>query len=103
VAPNRISTVPITPTDFPAARRIASTRYVVVVLPFVPVTPISVMPFAGSPNERATSRPSTFAVDGTTTIAGGFVLRLSRAVLASTSRSTITAAAPRSTADSTNE
>ena len=35
-----------------------------VVLPFVPVTPISVIALAGSPSERPTSAPSAAAPDG---------------------------------------
>src|SRR5574338_463436 len=69
-----------------------STRYVVVVLPFVPVMPTSVIAEAGLPSERATSLPSILLVDGTT-ICGTFV---------STSCSTTTAAAPFSTAVATN-
>ncbi len=39
-SPTRISTVPITPGLRPAPRRPPSTRYEVVVLPLVPVSPI---------------------------------------------------------------
>ena len=51
----------------PAPRRNASTRYVVVVLPFVPVTPMSVIAAAGSPSERPTSVADALIVDGTIT------------------------------------
>ncbi len=64
-----------------------------VVLPLVPVTPISVIAFAGSPSERPTSRPSAAAPDGTMTCG---TLR------PGSSRSTTTAAAPRSIAVATN-
>ena len=37
--PMRQPMVPITPVSFSAARQMLSTRYVVVVFPFVPVTP----------------------------------------------------------------
>jgi hypothetical protein len=41
--------VPITPGVRPSARKIASSRKVVVVFPFVPVTPTTVIPSAGRP------------------------------------------------------
>ena len=40
-SPIRVSTPPISPVRWPAARSPDSSRYVVVVLPLVPVTPIS--------------------------------------------------------------
>ena len=45
----RTPVVPMMPAGSPAARAIASTRYVVVVLPLVPVTPRTRRPRAGSP------------------------------------------------------
>ena len=45
----RTPVVPITPGVRPSARRIASSRKVVVVFPFVPVTPTTVIPSAGRP------------------------------------------------------
>ena len=40
-SPMRVPTVPMTPVRLPQTRAMCSTRYVVVVLPFVPVMPTS--------------------------------------------------------------
>lgn len=57
VSPMRISTVPTTPVSIPAARSPASSRYTVVVLPLVPVTPMRVRSRAGSPYTQAAASP----------------------------------------------
>ena len=77
-----------------AAARIAST-VVVVVLPFVPMIPISVIARAGSPVSSISS-PSARAPDGDHV--ASFVRRRAYAFAASSSRSTTTMTAPRSIA-----
>src|SRR4030095_14541055 len=51
--------VPMTPGRPPAACQMPSSRYVVVVLPLVPVTPTSVSAALGSPASRAATYPSS--------------------------------------------
>lgn len=55
----RIPMVPISPAVRPAARSADSMRYVVVVLPDVPVTPTTVTRSDGFPYTAAASPPST--------------------------------------------
>src|ERR1700732_207679 len=62
-------TVPINPALRPAARSPASTRYVVVVLPDVPVTPMTFNRDDGSPYTRAAAAPSTDRGAGCTSTA----------------------------------
>jgi hypothetical protein len=45
----RMPVVPMIPGVRPSARNTASSKYVVVVFPFVPVTPTTVIPSAGRP------------------------------------------------------
>src|SRR5215469_4279192 len=52
--------VPKSPVFAPEARRIESTREVVVVFPFVPVTPTSFRAFAGRPRKFAAVIASAF-------------------------------------------
>ena len=54
----RVSTVPTTPVRWPAWRSPASVRYVVVVLPLVPVTPSMSSSLAGCPYTQAATSPS---------------------------------------------
>jgi hypothetical protein len=54
----RVPTVPITPARTPARSSPPSASLVVVVLPWVPVTPIIRIALAGSPYTCAASRPS---------------------------------------------
>ena len=57
--------VPMTPARDPDARMIASRRYVVVVLPFVPVIPIVVSASAGRPKITEDIGPIAARTDGT--------------------------------------
>src|SRR5262249_26755808 len=92
----RMPTVPINPTLRPAARRPASTRYVVVVLPDVPVTPMTRNFDDGSPYTKAAAAPSTERGAGGTT-AGTLDGRV-----AAPAGSVSTATAPRATASAAN-
>src|SRR5215213_759386 len=87
----RISTVPTRPVVRPAARRTASRRYVVVVLPFVPVTPISCRSRAGEPYTCADTAPRTARGSATTTAGSVHPWPTSRRA---PSRSVTTATAP---------
>ena len=61
-------TVPITAAGTPAPVRPVSSRRVVVVFPWVPVTPTVVSMAAGSPYTSAEARPSTARTAGTTSV-----------------------------------
>ncbi len=61
----RAPVVPMMPERSPAAAAIRSSRYVVVVFPFVPVTPSTRIARAGSPWNRAQSGPSTLRTEPT--------------------------------------
>ena len=88
---NRTPSVPITAGFPPAARRIPASRNVVVVFPFVPVTPATGMRREGSPWMRAASGP----IEPRTEATRAWGTRRARpATVCSTSR----AAAPASTA-----
>ena len=65
----RTPVVPTTPGGRPAARKIASRTYVVVVLPFVPVTPMSGTRSDGCPKKTAETGPIARRTDGTMTCA----------------------------------
>ncbi len=91
----RRPTVPIRPTVRPAARRPASIRYVVVVLPDVPVTPTTVRRSDGRPYTVAATSPRTLRGSGWTSTAAEPASRFS---CANPSASVSTAMAPRSTA-----
>jgi len=65
----RTSIVPISPTLRPASRRIDSTRKLVLVLPFVPVTPTSSSSSAGWPKNAVASGASARRASATTTAA----------------------------------
>ena len=69
--PTLMPVVPITPGVIPASRRIPSRRYVVVVFPFVPVTPIMVSRSAGRPKNSAATGPMACRTEGTTTLVTG--------------------------------
>ena len=60
-----VSTVPITPGVIPSARNTASNMNVVVVLPFVPVTPTSVSARDGSPKNSDANGPIAVRTEGT--------------------------------------
>lgn len=64
--PTRISTPPTSPVSIPAARRPASSRNTVVVLPLVPVTPMRVMSRPGSPYTQDAASPSRARTSGVT-------------------------------------
>ncbi len=85
----RAPIVPMTPARIPAARAIASSRYVVVVLPLVPVTPSTANRADGSPQAAADTGPMAARTEATCTSAA--TARPSR-------RSTSRAAAPAATA-----
>jgi hypothetical protein len=57
--------VPMTPGVRPSARKIASSRNVVVVFPFVPVTPTTVIASAGCPKNAAEIGPIAARTSGT--------------------------------------
>ena len=82
----------MTPVRAPAARQMLSSRYVVVVLPFVPVMPTSVSAALGSPARRAANRASRRR---------GSAHRTRTAPGASTSSSLTTTTAPRASASAT--
>ena len=86
--PIRLSTVPSRPGRRPAAVRIACSRYAVVVLPFVPVTPATSSSRVGSPKKTSAAVAIAARDDGTT----------SCGTSGSTARSTTRTAAPCSTA-----
>lgn len=60
----RVATVPMSPTDRPAANKAASTMYAVVVLPEVPVIPMSANAALGWWKTRALRTPSTLRGSG---------------------------------------
>ncbi len=62
----RVPTVPITAAGTPAPESPPSSRRVVVVLPWVPVTPTVRSRVAGSPYTSAAIRPRTGRTSGTT-------------------------------------
>src|SRR5918998_1520767 len=90
-APIRLSTVPSSPVEAPAIRSPASSRYVVVVLPDVPVTPSTASRVDGSPWIRAESGPSAARGSGCTTTGTCAPARAGRAA---PTPSVSTAAAP---------
>ncbi len=95
----RMPMVPISPATRPAARRPASTRYVVVVLPDVPVMPMTLSRSDGRPYTVAARPPSTLRGAGCTKIGGAPVTwPISRPISKTPSASVSTATAPRSIA-----
>jgi hypothetical protein len=81
----------MTPGTMPAVRKTDSIRYVVVVLPFVPVTPTVTIASAGRPKASAETGPMASRTEGTRTCETG-------GSRSSIHRSTSTATAPRATA-----
>ena len=84
----RTPVVPTTPGGRPAARKIASRTYVVVVFPFVPVTPTRGKRSDGRPKNAADIGPIARRTDGTRTCAHE----------TATARSATTTTAPRDSA-----
>ena len=82
------STVPTSPVDLPAASSIACSRNVVVVFPFVPVTPTTSSSFVGSPKNTSAATAIAALESGTT----------SCGTATSKDRSATSARAPRSSA-----
>ncbi len=90
--PNRTPSVPITPGRRPAAASTASRKNVVVVFPLVPVMPSTGSARDGSPWNRAATGPIDRRTDRT----------LAWGTAGATTRSTMSATAPRSTATAAN-
>ncbi len=90
--PITVPKVPISPAFFPALSKMYFIMWVVVVFPFVPVTPIVTSFFAGWPKNAAERRASALLDDSvlSTATSGGMASPISR--------STTMAQAPRSTA-----
>ena len=94
-ASTRVPTVPITAARTPARWRALSARRVVVVLPWVPVTPSIRSDRAGSPYTCAAKRPSRDLGAATSSTGSPLGARAAPALSVST------ATAPASTADAT--
>jgi len=90
--PTTCFTVPISPVWIPAASSISRARYAVVVLPLVPVTPITFSSAVGSPQNAAANGAIAARALGTTTCGTS----------TSSCRSTTSAAAPASTTAGAN-
>ena len=86
--PTTHSTVPTSPARRPSASRIERSRWVVVLLPFVPVTPATVSLSVGAP-KKASAATAIAAREDSTTSCG---------TATSTGCSTTSAAAPAATA-----